>query len=386
MKRRNRLAAFISLAAVVALTCVMLASGVFAEDIDIAPKAPSYDIADTSPAIYVAEKNANSVVGVQTSVETWSRYSGARGSQVSSEGSGVVIAEGGYVLTNYHVIAGGDSYQVLMPDGEKVDASLIGYDSSYDIAVLRVAERADALMPAAIGSVGVMKVGSTVVAIGNPGGETLSNTVTQGVISCLERAIDGGNTSRTVSYIQHDAAINSGNSGGGLFDVNGNLIGINTLKYGNQSMYFMGGATYEGLGFAIPIDTVIDVAYDLIKYGAVQRAGLGVMIYEVDGADEPSDAQTPAGLYVGSLVEGGPAERAGMLPGDYIIGIAGERVKTHEALTDVLDTYSSGDTVTVTVARYSKVSGYPRGWPGRSTQEKYECDVLDIDVKLEILN
>ena len=194
-------------------------------------------VSDPSPAVYVAQKNANSVVGVITNVQNWNRSTGEVEETMYSQGSGVVIQEGGYVLTNYHVISGGDSFQVLLPSGEKAEATLAGSDSSLDLAVLQVTgDAAKELVPATIGSSSSLIVGSTVVAIGNPGGEVLANTVTQGIVSALERSdVNGKNTTRTVDYIQHDAAINSGNSGGGLFNYKGELVGINTLKYSGSA-------------------------------------------------------------------------------------------------------------------------------------------------------
>ncbi|MBQ6122709.1 MAG: trypsin-like peptidase domain-containing protein, partial [Clostridia bacterium] len=167
--------------------------------------------ADDSPAIYVAQKNANSVVGIITNTEGWSRNSGVQNTMIA-QGSGVVIAEGGYVLTNYHVIEDGSAFQVLMPSGDKVDATLVGADSAMDLAVLKVEDQADKLVPVTIGASETLPVGSTVIAIGNPGGEILANTVTRGIISALERtSMTANNTTRNVNYIQHDAPISSGN-------------------------------------------------------------------------------------------------------------------------------------------------------------------------------
>lgn len=349
MKNKHLYAVILALSlALVLAVCALAETGVKA----VNNTAASYEIVDDNPAIYVAERNANSVVGVITNVEQWDRYTREATSQTASEGSGVVIAEGGYVLTNYHVVASGDSFQILMPSGEKADAELTGYDSAYDLAVLKVTDNVQAatLVPVAIGNLDMIKVGSTAVAIGNPSGSTLFNTVTSGVISSLSRNVDGGNTSRTVEYIQHDAAISSGNSGGGLFDINGNLIGINTLKYSGNSYT----GSYEGLGFAIPVTTAYDTACQLIEHGKVLRLGLGVTVQEADGAEEPTEEEVPASLYVAALSKDGPAEKAGILVGDFIMSIDGTRVKTTEELTDVIDAHEAGDVVTITVARYTE--------------------------------
>ena len=316
------------------------------------PAAVPNPTIDTSPAIYVAEKNANSVVGIITNAQGWDRNKGVQNTMVS-QGSGVVIAEGGYVLTNFHVIESGSAYQVLMPDGTKVEAELTGSDSSLDLAVLKVKEGADKLVPVSIGSSDSLKVGSTVIAIGNPGGEILANTVTQGIISALQRSsVNSSNTTRNVNYIQHDAAISSGNSGGGLFDYEGNLIGINTLKYGGS--YYSSG-TYEGLGFAIPVETAYPIARQLIENGKVIRAQMGVTVKTNEGPDEPMNEYPPASVCVYTVIDDSPAQKAGIKQYDFITAVNGERVTNLRELTTLLDNYQAGDTVTVTVVRYNNV-------------------------------
>lgn len=310
--------------------------------------------ADTSPAIYVAQKNANSVVGVITNTQEWNRSTGEVEETLYSEGSGVVIAEGGYILTNNHVIEGGDSYQVLMPNGDKVDAVLTGADSAVDLAVLQVSgDAADTLVPVSIGSSSDLIVGSTAIAIGNPGGETLANTVTQGIVSSLERSsVYSNNTTRNVDYIQHDAAINSGNSGGGLFNYKGELIGINTLKYGGSAY---SGVSTEGLGFAIPIDSAYPIAQQLIENGEVIRPQMGVSVADYEGPDEPMSNYPPASVCIYSVNEGSSAEKAGLQMYDFIYAVNGERVTSFRELTGILDHFEAGDSVELTVVRYANV-------------------------------
>ena len=313
-------------------------------------------VSDPSPAVYVAQKNANSVVGVITNTQSWNRSTGEVEETMYSQGSGVVIQEGGYVLTNYHVVEGGDSFQVLLPSGEKAEATLAGSDSSLDLAVLQVTgDAAKQLVPATIGSSANLIVGSTVVAIGNPGGEVLANTVTQGIVSALERSdVKGNNTTRNVDYIQHDAAINSGNSGGGLFNYKGELVGINTLKYSGSAY---SSVSFEGLGFAIPIDTAFPIAQQLIENGSVVRPQMGVTVADYEGPDEPMSNYPPASVCIYGVNAGSPAEAAGLKQYDFIYAINGERVTSFRELTSVLDKFSAGDTVTVTVVRYNNV--YP---------------------------
>ena len=355
--RKNRGFAMLTM---LALVCALAVGGTFAfanasrvasaESTQVEAAAPTQD---DSPAIYVAQKNANSVVGIITSTEGWSRSTGVQNTPVS-QGSGVVIAEGGYVLTNNHVIEDGSAFQVLLPNGDKVDATLVGADSAMDLAVLKVADQTDALVPVTIGSSTNLPVGSTVIAIGNPGGEILANTVTRGIISALERSsVSSNNTTRNVNYIQHDAPISSGNSGGGLFDYQGNLIGINTLKYGGS--YYSSGS-YEGLGFAIPIETAYPIAQQLIENGKVIRPQIGVTVKDQEGPDEPMNDYAPASVCIYGVNEGSPAEAAGLQQYDFITAVNGERVTTRRELTTLLDTFKPGDTVTLTIVRYNNAT------------------------------
>ncbi len=318
-------------------------------------QAAMMPVNDPSPAIYVYQRNTNSVVGVITNTREWNRSTGAVDEQARSEGSGVVIQEGGYVLTNYHVIEGGNSYQILMPSGEKATAFVVGSDSSLDLAVLQVEEQyRDQLIPVEIGSSSNLVVGSTVIAIGNPGGEILANTVTQGVVSALERSEisdKSSNTTRNVNYIQHDAAINNGNSGGGLFNYMGQLVGINTLKYAG-SVY--SNVSTEGLGFAIPIDTAYPIAQQLIEHGKVIRPQMGVTVSDQDGPDEPLSNTPPASACIRSITAGGPAEKAGLQQFDFIYAVNDTRVTSFRELTSELDQFKAGDTVNITVVRYEQ--------------------------------
>ena len=337
----------LALGSAFALGNVTLNRTASAETTQADPAAPTVD---DSPAIYVAQKNANSVVGIITNTEGWSRNAGVQSTMVA-QGSGVAIAEGGYVLTNYHVIEDGSAFQVLMPNGDKVDAALVGADSAMDLAVLKVNEKAETLVPVTIGASESLPVGSTVIAIGNPGGEILANTVTRGIISALERSsVSSNNTSRNVNYIQHDAPISSGNSGGGLFDYQGNLIGINTLKYGGS--YFSSGS-YEGLGFAIPIETAYPIAQQLIEKGKVIRPQIGVTVRDQEGPDEPMNDYAPASVCIYGINEGSPAEQAGLKQYDFITAVNGNRVTSSRELTTLLDTFKPGDTVTLTIVRYN---------------------------------
>ncbi|MBQ6595707.1 MAG: trypsin-like peptidase domain-containing protein [Clostridia bacterium] len=352
-----------SMAFITALTLVCMAvlaggafAGAFRTSSPALAEAGTEPVQDTSPAIYVSQKNANSVVGVLTYAESWSRSTNTVQEQLQGQGSGVVIADGGIVLTNYHVIENGTAFKVLMPDGNKTEATIVGTDSATDLAVLKVSENADQLVPVTIGSSESLVVGSTVIAIGNPGGEVLANTVTQGIVSALERtSVNSSNTSRRISYIQHDAPINSGNSGGGLFNYRGELVGINTLKY-SGSLY--ASTSYEGLGFAIPVDTVWKVAQQLMEKGKVERPGLGVTVMNyTDGPDEPLVNNAPTSVLIMSVMEGGAAAKAGLQQYDFIYEVDGQRVNSRLDLTGILDEHEVGDTISVKVVRYAQ-AGY----------------------------
>ena len=359
MKKSNKRSGIVLTVALVLVTVMscMIATGNAAPNTTETPSQAEMPMqnpaTDDSPAIYVAQKNENSVVGIITNTETWDRTNGVQNIP-RAQGSGVVIADGGYVLTNNHVIEGGSAWQVLLPDGEKVDATLVGADSAMDLAVLKVGEKTDSLVPVTIGSTDTLPIGSTVIAIGNPGGEILANTVTRGIVSALERkSVNSNNTTRNVDYIQHDAPINSGNSGGGLFDYQGNLIGINTLKYGGS---YYSGNTYEGLGFAIPVETAYPIAQQLIEKGKVVRPQIGVVVSDQEGPDDPMKDYAPVSVAVMTVNEGSAAEKAGIKQYDFITAINGERVKSLRELATILDTFKPGDTVTLTIVRYNDVS------------------------------
>ena len=227
----------------------------------------------------------------------------------SGAGSGVIISQDGYILTCAHVVDGATSVKVQLQNGETYDASIVGSDATSDIAVLKI--EATGLTPAVIGDSDALAVGETVVAVGNPLG-TLSNTVTDGIISALNREVTVEDNDMTL--LQTNASISPGNSGGGLFNANGELIGIVNAK----SSY----SEAEGIGFAIPIDSAMEVAQQLIENGAVIRPALGVKILDVMDANTASQLGVSAtGVYVVEVTAGGGAEAAGVQAGDRIIAV-----------------------------------------------------------------
>ena len=288
----------------------------------------------------IAAKASPSVVEINvTGTET---YYGMFGGtyQTEAAGSGVIISADGYIITNNHVVEDGSDYKVVTSDGTEYTASLVATDSKSDIAVLKV--DATDLTPATIGDSDKIQVGDKAVVIGNPLG-TLGGTVTDGIISATNRQITINNES--MNLIQTNAAINSGTSGGGLFDGQGSLIGIVNAK---DSGTTSSGTTIEGLGFAIPINEAMDVAQQLMENGKVtDRASLGVYVQEL----QQDSGRYKAGVYITSLVNGGGAEAAGLKVYDRIVKVDDTDITSYTDLSAVLSSHKIGDKVSVTVER-----------------------------------
>ena len=287
----------------------------------------------------VYAQNVDSVVAISSTIQTTSYYGTQEG---ASSGSGFILTENGYVVTNYHVVEGASSVDVITEDGTEYPAQVVGYDSANDLAVLKV--EAEGLPAATLGSSDDLIIGDMVVAIGNPLGE-LTSTQTVGYVSGKDRDVTTDGT--IISMIQTDAAINPGNSGGPLFNMKGEVIGITTAKYSGTTG---SGASIEGIGFAIPIDDVIGIISDLMDYGYVTGAYLGVTVEETDQA-AASMFGLPTGAYVRSVEEGAAAHRAGIQPKDIIIDLGGYEVSGITSLTRALRNFKAGDTTTVTVIR-----------------------------------
>lgn len=230
-------------------------------------------------------------------------------------GSGVIVSDKGYILTNHHVIKGADNIAITLADGRIADAKIIGIDPDTDLAVLQIQIEKLPVIP--MGSSKTLRVGDVVLAIGNPFG--LDKTVTHGIVSAMERT--GTDIGILENLIQTDAAINPGNSGGALIDAYGRLIGINTAIYSKS-----GGN--QGIGFAIPIDQAMNVMNQLITGGHIERGYLGVSLQALNKEIRDSiDFKDPNGAYVRAIVRGSPAQKAGILPGDVITKIENIPVK-----------------------------------------------------------
>ena len=295
----------------------------------------------TPSQLYAA--NVDSVVAISSTVETSDYYYGS--GEATSTGSGFLFSQDGYVVTNYHVVEGASAVEVAMYDGSEYPAQVVGYDATNDIAVLKI--DGENLPAASIGQSGSLSIGDMVVAIGNPLGQ-LAATQTVGYVSGINREVATDST--ILSMIQTDAAINPGNSGGPLFNMYGQVIGITTAKYSGMTN---SGASIEGIGFAIPIDDVVPIINDLISYGYVTGAYIGVTVQNTD-ADSAAMFGLPTGAYVLEVVEGGSAARAGIQVKDIIIDLGGNTVSNVTELTRALRKFQAGDTTTVTVIRSGK--------------------------------
>ncbi|MBE6979685.1 MAG: PDZ domain-containing protein [Ruminococcaceae bacterium] len=265
------------------------------------------------------------------------------GSYGASTGTGVVLTSGGYVVTNAHVVQGAGSISVLLSDERSFPATLVGADTISDLAVLHI--EAEDLIPAEFGDSSVLRVGDSVVAIGDPLGMELRGTMTNGIVSAINRDVTTGG--RTLTLIQTNAALNSGNSGGPLINCFGQVIGINTMKMGD----FASSSGVEGLGFAIPSTTVKEIADQLIEQGYVSgRPTLG-LTGETVSAFYQFYYHLPNGMYISEIDPQSDAARKGLEAGDILISVDDTRISNMDELEALLSNYDVGDTVRIVIYR-----------------------------------
>ena len=286
----------------------------------------------------VVEKVTPAVVGVSTKSLVRDQFFNVK--EQEGLGSGFIINEDGYVVTNYHVINGAQEVKVIFSDGKEVNAKVVNYDAERDIAVIKITD--DVKMPgiAQLGDSSTVKAGEEVIAIGNPLGKEFSSTVTKGIVSSPNRKMKTEN-GNVLDYIQTDAAINPGNSGGPLINSKGEVIGINTAKKVGEDI--------EGIGFAIPINEVKTRLGSLSK--PILKLGITARTVTPELAKEN---KLEEGVYVVGVQEFSPAEKAGLKIGDLIIEFGGKRVKTLEELNQAKSQYNDGDSVPVEVIRDGK--------------------------------
>ena len=261
-----------------------------------------------------------------------------------ASGTGIIMSEDGYVITNHHVIESAQAVSVLTSDNQEYAASVVGSDETSDLAVLKV--EAEGLQAAEFGDSSVLQVGDSVAAIGDPLGTALRGTMTDGIISAINRDLTVND--RTMSLIQTNAALNNGNSGGPLINCYGQVIGINTMKMSN---FYSSSATVEGIGFAIPIDTAKPIIDELIEKGYVSgRPAIGI-----DGETLPATYRIyyrlPQGIYVTRVYRNSDAAAKGISEGDIITAINGVSVTTMEQLNRVKNQFTAGQTITLTIYR-----------------------------------
>jgi serine protease DegQ len=262
--------------------------------------------------------------------------------RASSLGSGVIVSNTGYVLTNHHVVEAADEIEVALHDGKKLLAKVVGNDPETDLAVLRV--NADNLPAITFGSSDALRVGDVVLAIGNPFG--VGQTVTGGIVSALGRTGLGINTFE--NFIQTDAAINPGNSGGALIDVGGNLVGINTAIFSRS-----GGSM--GIGFAIPVSTAKMVLEQIVKSGSVTRGWIGVEVQEITPpVAESFKLQSTRGALIAGVLRGGPADKAGVRPGDVLVEIEGKPVADPTSMLNLVAALAPGNSARMKLKRAGK--------------------------------
>ena len=255
-------------------------------------------------------------------------------------GSGIILSENGYIITNAHVVSGGEKFEVVLQNGDSY-AALVGADSTSDIAVLRI--EATGLTPASFGDSAELAIGDQVAAIGNPLGETFRMTLTDGIISAIDRGISYNGHSMTL--LQTNTAINEGNSGGALFNMYGQVIGVTNMKM--MSSY----SSIEGIGFAIPSSTIAAVADSLMQYGEVRgRTAIGITVGAIP-ENVTSHYDLPTGLYVSAVEEKSDAAAKGIQQGDIITAVNGSPASATSDILTVKNTLSVGDTITFTIWR-----------------------------------
>ncbi|MGI6679714.1 MAG: S1C family serine protease [Dehalobacterium sp.] len=304
---------------------------------------PAGDITDKTAVVTISEVVGPAVVGI-SNLDIYSDFFQGEREVEQGTGSGVIFDGAGYIVTNNHVVEGARKLIVSLADGRQVTAEIVGTDARTDLAVIKINE--NNLTVAGFGNSDDVRVGEVAIAIGNPGGADFARSVTQGIISGLNRLLitDEGLQFR---LIQTDAAINPGNSGGALVNVQGKVIGINSIKIAREG--------FEGMGFAIPSNEVQKIVADLIKYKKVIRPALGV--YMVRDVDKELAEYNDLGVEYGVLIDpqpGGPSAQAGMRRYDIIVEISGEKITNRFDLQNEIFAKKVGETVPVVVVRNGK--------------------------------
>lgn len=310
---------------------------------------------------YAAETAVESVVYVEVTVQSQSRsidpfefffgfgngYGFGQPREQRGSGSGVIIRPDGYIVTNNHVVAGATSIQVTLNNNQQYEATVVGTDPATDVAIIKV--DATNLPAIALGNSDALRLGEWVLAIGSPLGAQLRSTITAGIVSAKGRSMpDNSGEFKIESFIQTDAAVNPGNSGGALVNKKGELVGINTAIVSQTG-------SYTGYSFAVPVNIVKRVADDLMDFGSVKRALLGITMGTVDKkfADEMK-LSSVSGVYINEVLKGSAAEKAGLKKNDVIVAIDGQKVMDASSVQAKVNNYHPGDKATITYIRDGK--------------------------------
>ena len=288
------------------------------------------------------EQNVHSTVGITTSGKITSRYSG--GYTYQTAGSGFIITDDGYILTNCHLVKGSDTVTVVTYDNGTYDAKVIGYDESSDVAVLKI--EAEDLKPVKLGDSNTLRVGDPVCAIGNPLGE-LTFSLTHGIVSALSRNVRTS-SGKSMSLIQTDCAINSGNSGGALFNSRGEVVGITNAKFSSNGL--ISESEIDNICFAVPISNVARIVTSIIENGYVVKPYIGITVSPLS-EETASITGIKTGAVVQAVTEDAPADQAGMKVHDVIVKLDGAEIKDSSSLVQAVSLAEPGDVMTFTVYR-----------------------------------
>ncbi len=312
--------------------------GVVLQSVDKNENLAASDVSGSYSGVVTATKE--SVVEITTEVSAFNSFFGQY--VTSGAGSGVIISADGYIVTNNHVVSGANNISVATADGKKHNATLVGADAQSDVAVIKI--DASGLTPATIGDSDELKVGDAIIAIGNPLG-SLGGTVTEGIVSALDREITVDKQNMTL--LQISASVNPGNSGGGLFNMYGELVGIVNAKSSGEDV--------EGLGFAIPVNDAITVATEIIDNGYVTgRPVMGINVIDVDASSAYQNGLSRTGVYIQSVNAGSGAEKAGLAAGDYIVSVDGAAINASAEVRAIVQEKNVGDTVEVQIIRENR--------------------------------
>lgn len=336
--RKTSFSAFKLLAIVLTLAALAGTATLFVNSSAYAAEAEALSPAD------IYEQNVESTVGITTSAETVNYW--GYPANMTASGSGFIISEDGYVLTNFHVIDDSDEVTVKTYNGDSYDAEVIGYDESNDIAVLKI--EAEDLRPVTIGDSDALRVGDDVLAIGNPLGE-LTFSLTKGIVSAVGRDVTV-ETGITMSLIQTDCAINSGNSGGALFNMKGEVIGITNAKYSSSAS----SASIDNIGFAIPINSLTRIYSSIIENGFIVKPYIGITGQTV--SDEIKETTgLKSGVRVYSVADDSPASEAKLAAGDVIVTANGQEIIEFSDLSNMVSASEPGDELKLEVYRQGEI-------------------------------